>query len=82
MTANDDGEVALAAMRVHLKMYECLWQSDNPMRPAPDVHEHQPAQIEFLGKFCDKFPDLAEPGWKQLVRHLRGDVKLEVECTS
>jgi hypothetical protein len=71
LTLNDNEKVAVAAMDAFLKMYECLWRTDDPMRPAVDMHEDQPAHIQFLGRFCDKFPEVARPGWKQLVRHLR-----------
>jgi hypothetical protein len=62
LTMNDDGTVAVATMEAYLQMYECVWRTDNPMRPARDMHEDQLTHVEFLGEFCDRFPDLAKPG--------------------
>jgi hypothetical protein len=76
LTDSDDGEMALLAMETYLKLYECVWQTANPMHPARNSIEDQYKHIVFLGKFCDRFPELAKPGWKQLVHDLRGDEPL------
>jgi hypothetical protein len=69
LTNSDDGEVALLAMEANLKMYECVWQTANPMRPARNEREDQQAHLTFLAKFCDRFPELARPRWKELAQH-------------
>jgi hypothetical protein len=43
------------------------------MRPARDSLEDQKTHIKFLRRFCVRFPELAKPGWKQLVHDLSRD---------
>jgi hypothetical protein len=71
LTNNDDGELALLAMETYLKMYECVWRPTSPMQPVRNLKEEQHAHYTFIAKFCDRFPELAKPGWKQLAEHVQ-----------